>query len=97
MLDKQSKYTKLLIGIIMDLIGCVSYFFPVIGEAFDFFWAPFSAYILTRLYRGTVGKVGGIVNFIEEISPGLDLIPTFTLTWIYTYYLRRTAKGDILH
>lgn len=79
----------------MDLIGCVSYFFPGVGEAFDFFWAPLSAYILTRLYRGTVGRVGGVVNFIEEISPGLDLIPTFTLTWVYTYYLRKGVKGDI--
>jgi len=31
--------------IIMDLIGCASYAFPVLGEISDIFWAPLSAII----------------------------------------------------
>jgi len=41
------------------------------------------------MYKGTVGTVGGITVFIEELIPGLDFIPTFTLTWIYTYWIKR--------
>lgn len=25
--------------------------------------------------------LGGIFSFLEEISPGLDFIPTFTIAW----------------
>jgi len=27
------------------------------------------------------GALGGIFSFLEEISPGLDFIPTFTIAW----------------
>jgi hypothetical protein len=38
------------------------------------------------MYKGTIGKAAGVIAFIEEIVPGLDFIPTFTLTWLYEYY-----------
>ena len=41
------------------------------------------------MYKGVEGKAAGIVTFIEEIVPGLDIIPTFTLTWIYTYIIKK--------
>jgi len=28
------------------------------------------------------GALGGIFSFLEEISPGLDFIPTFTIAWL---------------
>jgi hypothetical protein len=34
----------------------------------DVIWAPMAAYLMTRMYKGTAGKVGG-GNFIEEIVP----------------------------
>ena len=41
------------------------------------------------MYKGSIGKVGGIIAFVEEALPGLDFIPTFTLTWVYTYIIKK--------
>lgn len=80
---------KLTLSIIFDLIGYVSYGIPVFAEITDVIWAPIAGFILARMYKGTVGTVGGITVFIEELLPGLDFIPTFTLTWIYTYLIKK--------
>ena len=96
MTDK-NKYKKLVIGIVLDIIGMISFTLPLIGEFGDVIWAPLSALIMTRMYKGTTGKVAGIIGFIEEIAPGLDVIPTFTLTWIYQYVLKdKFDKTDIV-
>lgn len=92
-----NKYKKLVIGILLDAIGMLSFTLPLIGEFGDVIWAPLSAYIMTRMYKGSTGKIAGAVGFIEEIAPGLDVIPTFTLTWIYQYLLKnRLGKKDIV-
>lgn len=92
-----NKYKKLVIGIILDVIGMLSFTLPLIGEFGDVIWAPLSAYIMTRMYKGSTGKIAGAVGFIEEIAPGLDVIPTFTLTWIYQYLLKdKLGKKDIV-
>ncbi|MBB1140112.1 hypothetical protein [Myroides sp. WP-1] len=88
---KQIKRRQLITGLFLDLIGMASYLLPFLGEFSDVIWAPVSAFILAKMYPGKVGKVGAIVNFIEEISPGLDIIPTFTLTWVYTYYFQKKS------
>ncbi|WP_158963299.1 hypothetical protein [Myroides fluvii] len=85
------KTRKLIMGLFLDLIGMLSYLLPGLGEFSDVIWAPISAFILAKMYPGKVGKVGALVNFIEEISPGLDIIPTFTLTWVYTYYFQKKS------
>lgn len=84
--NNKIKYRQLFIGIFMDLIGYLSYAIPGVGEIADVVWAPVSAYILARMYPGKVGKIAATVNFIEELSPGLDFIPTYTITWFYTYF-----------
>ncbi|HEX9600095.1 MAG TPA: hypothetical protein VF985_01265 [Mariniflexile sp.] len=76
-----SKNKKLLLGLLFDGCGYISYIFP----PFDFLWAPLSAYLMTRLYKGTSGKVAAVISFIEEALPIVDFIPSFTLMWIYTY------------
>ena len=86
---KLTKTKKLLIGILMDLLGYMSYLFPFFGEFIDVLCAPLSAYIMTKLYKGRIGKVAGVVNFIEEVLPIIDFIPTFTITWFYEYVLRK--------
>jgi hypothetical protein len=83
---------KLISSILLDLVGMATYLFPIIGESFDIIWAPIAGFILNRMYKGTVGKVGGIIVFLEEILPATDIIPTFTLTWIYTYYFSKKEK-----
>lgn len=87
--NKNIRNRQLVIGIIMDILGCLTYAIPGLGELADIIWAPISAYILAKMYPGKIGKVGALVNFIEELSPGFDFIPTFTLTWIYTYVLKK--------
>lgn len=82
-------YKKLVIGIILDAIGCISYFIPGVGEFIDIIWAPIAGWLMTKLYQGKPGKIAGIVAFVEEAVPGLDIIPTFTLMWFYTYVLKK--------
>jgi hypothetical protein len=85
-MDKLSKKQKLFLGILFDLIGMISYVFPLT----DVVWAPLSAYLMINLYKGNVGKLGGLVSFLEEAIPGLDFFPSFTLTWCYVYLMKRT-------
>ena len=59
-----------------------SYAIPVIGEVFDFIWAPISAIIFFITFGGWKGAIGGIGNLFEELLPGTDFIPSFTLMWM---------------
>lgn len=86
------KYKKLVLGLVLDGVGMLSLLLPGLGDFLDVLWAPVAAWCMTRLYPGKKGRVAGIIAFVEEIFPGLDLIPTFTLMWVYTYLLRRN-KG----
>lgn len=84
------KYRLLLLSILFDGIGMLSFVIPGIGEFSDVVWAPVSVYLITKMYKGTVGKVAGAVSFLEEIGVlGVDLIPTFTLTWLYKYAVNK--------
>jgi hypothetical protein len=77
------KYTPgLWVCIVMDLLGCASYAVPVLGEVSDIVWAPISAFIFYCMFGGKLGAFGGVFNFLEELFPGTDFIPTFTLSWI---------------
>ena len=82
---KYSKYTALRKGVVYDLIGMASSFIPVIGPFLDILWAPYAAKKMRDMYEGEQGKVASIVVFIEEILPITDMVPTFTLMWLYTY------------
>ena len=46
------KYQKLLLGLIFDAVGMISYLLPGIGEFTDVIWAPISAWLMTKLYKG---------------------------------------------
>ena len=67
----------------MDLIGYASYALPGLGELGDIVWAPVSAIIFYRMFGGWKGAFGGMFNFVEEILPGLDFIPSFTMMWVW--------------
>lgn len=79
-------------GLLFDGIGMLSFAIPFIGEFSDVVWAPLSAWLMTRMYKGRIGQVAGVVSFIEEIVPGFDLIPSFTLMWLYTYVFKSTKS-----
>ncbi|NBL63972.1 hypothetical protein GV828_02025 [Flavobacterium sp. NST-5] len=87
--DKKQK--QLVLGLLFDFIGMFSYAIPFLGEFADVIWAPISGLILSRMYKGTVGTVGGFLATIEELLPFTDVIPTFTLTWIYTYWIKKDS------
>jgi hypothetical protein len=83
-----NKKRDLFLGLLFDAIGMLSFTVPFIGEFSDVIWAPVAGYLMTRMYKGSVGKVGGVLAFMEEILPFSDFIPTFTLTWIYSYWIK---------
>jgi len=85
-----TKQKHLIYGIICDLMGLVSLIFP----PFDFLWAPLSAYIMTKLYKGREGKIAAVVSFVEEALPWLDIVPSFTLMWFYTYCIKRGGAKE---
>lgn len=82
------KHQILLLSLLIDAIGFVSFLIPGIGEFTDVIWAPVSAWLMTKLYKGRAGKVAGVITFVEEALPGTDIIPTFTLMWLYTYVFK---------
>lgn len=86
---KSDKKTKLILGIIFDLVGMLSYIVPVFAEVTDIVWAPISGFLMMAMYKGMTGKVAGVISFIEEAFPFIDIIPTFTLTWIYKYVINK--------
>ncbi len=83
-----NKTRNLVLGILFDCIGMLSFAVPLIGEFSDVIWAPLAGFLMTWMYKGTIGRVGGVVTFLEEILPFSDFIPTFTLTWIYNYVIK---------
>ncbi len=84
-----NKTAKLILGILFDFIGMLSYLIPGIAETLDVVWAPISGFLLVAMYKGYTGKVAGVIGFLEEIIPFTDVIPTFTLTWIYQYIFKK--------
>lgn len=81
-----SKWVKLIISVITDVIGMFSYVVPFLGELFDVIWAPVSAFITYKLYENVWFTV---LDGIEEILPFTDWIPTVTINWFYNYYIKK--------
>ena len=86
---KDNSAQKLLLGLLFDAIGMLTFTIPGIGEFGDIIWAPIAAFLMSRMYKGRVGKVASVLTFIEEIIPFTDIIPSFTITWIYTYVFQK--------
>ena len=86
--EVNNKSRNLFLGILFDMIGMLSFTVPFLGEFSDVIWAPLAGYLMTWMYKGTLGKIGGVLTFLEEILPFSDFIPTFTLTWIYYYLIK---------
>ena len=91
-MDTENKYKKLTLSLLLDGVGYLSFLIPGLGEFVDVAWAPASAYIMTKLYKGKKGKIAGAVSFLEEIMPGMDVIPTFTIMWFYTYVFNKSEE-----
>lgn len=83
-LENLSKYKKLALSLVFDAIGIITFI--------DIIWAPASAYLMSKMYKGTKGKIAGAISFIEEIIPGFDIIPTFTIMWFLTYVFEKQEE-----
>jgi hypothetical protein len=95
-MKESPKIKYLLAGLVFDGIGMMSFLIPGIGEFSDVIWAPIAAWLMTRMYKGRTGQIAGILTFIEELLPGFDLIPGFTLMWIYSYITSKVSSKKVL-
>lgn len=77
--------------ILLDVIGMTSYIIPSLTEFTDAVWAPISGYLFFTLFGGRFGMIGGVLNFLEEIIPFTDIIPSFTIAW----FIRKNALDKI--
>jgi hypothetical protein len=84
------KQPSLIFCILMDIVGYATYAIPGLGEFADILWAPISSIIFMRTFGGWKGALGGVGNFIEEILPGMDFIPSFTIMW----FIQNTQKKN---
>lgn len=75
------KQPSLFFCILMDLVGYATYAVPFLGEFGDILWAPISSLVFMTSFGGWKGVLGGFGNFIEELLPGTDFIPSFTIMW----------------
>ncbi len=85
------KNRLLIKGVLFDLAGMATYAIPFVGPFLDIAWAPIAAKQMRQMYPGKKGKLASILVFLEEILPGTDLIPSFTLMWLYTFVWKSTA------
>lgn len=86
---KNEKYRLLRKSILFDVVGMVTMAIPVVGPFLDLFWAPFAAKLMHRMYKGTEGKIAAVFVFLEEILPVTDIVPSFTLMWLYTFVWKK--------
>lgn len=86
--ENLSKYKMLALSILFDIISFVTFI--------DIIWAPISAYLMTKMYKGKTGKIAGVFSFIEELVPGMDIIPTFTITWFFTYVFKKSEAEETI-
>lgn len=86
---KHLKNKLLVKGLVYDALGMATMAIPVIGPFLDLAWAPYAAKKMSEMYPGRKGKLASVLVFLEEILPGTDIIPTFTLMWLYTFIWKK--------
>lgn len=79
----QIKNFKLIAAVMIDLVGIITYFVPVVGEGGDLAWGPISGFLIYVLFPNH--KKMAIGGAIEEMLPFTDFIPTAYLTWRIDY------------
>ena len=92
-MNNQKTIPSLIFCLLMDAIGYATYAVPLLGEFGDILWAPISAIIFYKTFGGWKGAFGGMFNFIEELLPGFDFIPSFTLMW----FMQRLKKPQTVY
>lgn len=88
------KQPSFVLCVLMDALGCATYAVPGIGEWADIVWAPISAIVFFIMFGGWKGAFGALFDFTEEILPGTDFIPTFTIAWVWKYISNRNRAAS---
>ena len=91
---KNKPLPNIVLCILLDLIGSASFSIPLIGEFSDVVWAPISAFLFYKMFGGRFGIVGSVLNFLEEILPFTDIIPSFTIAWVIRYMSTSEEKSN---
>ena len=73
------KIKKLVLCLVLDAVGCISFSIPLVGEFSDIIWAPIAAMISYKMFGEKRGKLTALTTFAEEILPFTDIIPSFTI------------------
>lgn len=81
-------YKKLTKCVLLDLVGMASFAVPGIGPFLDIVWAPVAASISYKMFGNQRGKYTSLITFIEELLPGTDVIPSFTIFWFLFDFLK---------
>ena len=76
----------LFIAVLIDILGVLDQSMP----ALDCIYGPASAALMKKLFNS---KAGAAVAMVEESVPGLDWIPTATITWFAWTYACWTAEA----
>jgi hypothetical protein len=88
---KYEMKTALVMSLLIDLIGMLTYLLPIIGESLDVAWAPISMLLLQHMYGNwIISLIGGV----EEASFGFDFIPTATIAWVIIYMLNSGGQAS---
>lgn len=90
-----SKNKLLVKGLVYDALGMATMAVPVVGPFLDLLWAPYAAKRMQEMYPGKKGKLASVLVFLEEILPGTDIIPTFTLMWFYTFVWKKQDEPQL--
>lgn len=93
---KSQKYKLLRTGLLYDVVGMLTMAIPVVGPFLDMIWAPISAKKMMEMYPEKKGKIMAVFSFLEEILPFTDVIPTFTIMWLYTYVWSGQEAQEII-
>lgn len=91
--NKKPALPNIALCILLDIIGMATYLIPALGEFADVAWAPISAFLFYQLFGGRFGVIGAVLNFLEEIIPFTDIIPSFTIAWFIRNQEADKSKG----
>lgn len=94
----REKRNKLIICVLLDVLGNISYFVPILGEFSDIPFASVSGLIMAILfwrYGKAVGIGAGLFNMVEETLPFSDVIPSATFMWFMVFVKGETESFKI--
>ncbi|HKM43893.1 MAG TPA: hypothetical protein VJY12_00380 [Dysgonamonadaceae bacterium] len=93
------KVKKLVLCLLLDAVGLVSFTIPLVGEFSDIIWAPIAAIISYKMFGEKRGKFTALTTFTEEILPFTDIIPSFTIFCILFDWMGigSSKKSPLLH